>query len=86
MYKIGKKWAVATLVSASGGALNAHADQVEANTANETQAVNATQPVTNQSAVTVTSSAATSSAVEATENDKVTSVQANGVATNGEQT
>lgn len=34
MYKVGKNWAVATLVSASilmGGVVTAHADQVESN-------------------------------------------------------
>ena len=84
MYKIGKKWAVATLVSASvlmGGALIAHADQVEANTANETQTVNATQQVTDQTAVTSSASSA-----ENTKNDKVASVQANTVANSDEQT
>ncbi|KRM26223.1 hypothetical protein FD32_GL000494 [Limosilactobacillus panis DSM 6035] len=64
-----------------GGALIAHADQVEANTANETQTVNATQQVTDQTAVTSSASSA-----ENTKNDKVASVQANTVANSDEQT
>lgn len=83
MYKIGKKWAVATLVSASvlmGGALNAHADQTAANNINDVQVTSTDQPATSQA--TVTSS--DPSAAKTSESSMTTIAQASNVGVGNE--
>lgn len=55
MYKVGKKWVVATIVSTSvlmGGVVSAHADQVTTNSDNAVATNTASQPTGSSSDVT----------------------------------